>query len=789
MRYRERFPFFALFFGGLFVYFLWPLLLLKKTFVLGDYGIQFYPWSFFYAQQLKLGRLPYWTDLIANGFSLVAEGQIGPYYPLHLLSYRLLPFDAAYTWGIALHFLLGGTGFYLYSRKIGLDEAPATLTAILFTFSSAYGGCFYTTGTLRVLTWLPWAMWAMECLRKTQGRRNVIRWTLLLSAILAQMWTAGFPQLALYGIMYLGILSLLVREDRAKLLWAWLAASCLAICLALPQVEATLQLAAISVRAGESPSFALWGSVPPFAPTSLIYPEWGNLLRVSFYIGILPLLFVVFEMFSKKRSSVSTSHLWLALFFLLLAFGKYNPLYAALVKTFSLTAVRNPSKFLFFTTVSLIAAAGFGMQRWLDALGEQKKASHFKKVASIAGGAMLIVPGVATVFLTFTKDFWGKMIPTIAQGIYTEKVDPAKTSEGYAQILREMLGRCESLFAFDNPHGWAAVFFILASLGVVWAAKIVKWRSTYVSWTAMALVSVNLIYFAHFFGTGFLGNVAAPGISTSQKYSERLKKLLPGSDQSIAEKTELRDDEWFEPSRNLFYGLRHAGGYSPLLVKHYYELTRELGFVDSSLGRQVFSDPVWRREKGLVDFLGVGLLISNSSFENPGWIRVDEMGGRRVYKNKTALPVIYGVDRARVITDAAKRLAHLKSKNFDPRSEVVLEIPYVLEGKAVFSPPKAVNPLPNGISAIIDMPSEGFLVSRIVDIPGVRITVDGVSAKLIRVNHAFCGAHLSGGAHQVRVFYDPYEQHQWEKIAAMAWGLVGVLFLLLWMHPTPKSDY
>ena len=73
MSILRRHSYFLFFYGSLFLIFLWPLILLKKTFLFGDYWLQFYPWSFYYAQALKSGHLPYWVREVACGFPMVAE--------------------------------------------------------------------------------------------------------------------------------------------------------------------------------------------------------------------------------------------------------------------------------------------------------------------------------------------------------------------------------------------------------------------------------------------------------------------------------------------------------------------------------------------------------------------------------------------------------------------------------------------------------------------------------------------------------------------------------------------
>jgi len=63
---------------------------------------------------------------------------------------------------------------------------------------------------------------------------------------------------------------------------------------------------------------------------------------------------------------------------------------------------------------------------------------------------------------------------------------------------------------------------------------------------------------------------------------------------------------------NMLYRLRHVGGYSPLLLRRYYDLTKDFGFSDASLGRHAFSEEVWRKERSVLDVLGVEMIASNA---------------------------------------------------------------------------------------------------------------------------------------------------------------------------------
>jgi hypothetical protein len=229
--------YFLLTYGAIYAIFLWPLLIFKRTFIYGDYWQQHYPWSFEYARLLKTGSLPYWVPQVSSGLPLVAEGQVGAYYPLHLILYAVLPVFAAYTIGILLHVLVGGVGFYVYGRRSQLSEEASSWLAILFSFSSAYGGCFSNTAVLRVMAWLPWCLLIWQKLIASKGHVK-FRWISLLSFLFFMMGTAGASQMAVYAVIYMTLLCLWTSKGKGWL--EWMAAGALAVALSAPQWLATL---------------------------------------------------------------------------------------------------------------------------------------------------------------------------------------------------------------------------------------------------------------------------------------------------------------------------------------------------------------------------------------------------------------------------------------------------------------------------------------------------------------------------------------------------------------------
>src|SRR4051812_25368034 len=66
--------------------------------------ILFYqPLTDWFAEQLRVGRLPLWMPTTFAGYALLADGEVGPLYPFNLLALTLLPTGTAFVLLRALH--------------------------------------------------------------------------------------------------------------------------------------------------------------------------------------------------------------------------------------------------------------------------------------------------------------------------------------------------------------------------------------------------------------------------------------------------------------------------------------------------------------------------------------------------------------------------------------------------------------------------------------------------------------------------------------------------------------
>jgi hypothetical protein len=166
----------------------------------------YYPVKKFIADQLALGRLPFWDPWTESGTSLLGQMSPGLLHPFTLL-YAALPFDLAFKLNHLLSMPLAAAGAYLLARRLPAGRPAAAVAGIV------YAGCGYllsVTGSnlpyaLGAAT-VPWAIAGLLwlCERPSAGR--------LLGAgfALALCCYAGEPQSALFAGLIGGALALLL---------------------------------------------------------------------------------------------------------------------------------------------------------------------------------------------------------------------------------------------------------------------------------------------------------------------------------------------------------------------------------------------------------------------------------------------------------------------------------------------------------------------------------------------------------------------------------------------------
>jgi len=401
----------------------------------GDILTLNYPLLTLIKQQLAHGMLPLWNTWAGGGYPLVPFSGLLAYpllWPLHWLDVQ----DTMTLLDIA-HLALAGIGVYLLAGITGASRAGRSVGALAFMLSGFVIGHLYAGHLfeLGVVAWMPWVFLAAHRLIE----RPSFRAALLLGLagglqILANGF--GFLIFTVYpvaALLLIGLAVALVHHERLRALrLALLAALSGAVAVGLAGVVVLpfLQSLGWSVRGGTL-DFALASKISllPAALLMAFSPDavgtgpqdtywldqfshgFGYWHEFALYVGLLPLLAAVAACLYCRRVPYVRTYAWLALLGLLLALGKYTPLYGLAFHLPGMSLVRVPARWLLATTlgVSVLAAPGVD---WLLAQRDLR-ALWLALRAPLLAGALLIAVLVAGLEVEYLQAGHGGLQPEL----------------------------------------------------------------------------------------------------------------------------------------------------------------------------------------------------------------------------------------------------------------------------------------------------------------------------------------------------------------------------------------
>jgi len=641
------------FIAGLFlaVFIFFPeVFFLKVSFLSGDHRAQHYPWAAFLAENVKHFRLPWWTSYFHCGFPLLAEGQVGAFYPPNLLFYFAFPVFFAYTYQILFHYLLGGFLFYAYVRFLKVSSLAAFLGSLIYLFGTAQGGYYYNVNSQKVLIWLPLTLLLCDQIIE-KGKKRYVFWLALVFAV--QMF-AGYLQFAVYSIAFscLYFCWFAVRnaivEKKTGVLISHLGLLAVSVILsgviASPQLGSTIELARFSRRFVYPLEFAFVGSMNPAALATLFFPQWDGFLRSEIYVGAAGLFFLLVSMLTRKNSK--EVFFWtMAALALGLALGKFNPLYVLGIKLTQFSSFRVPAKFIFFAAFAFSVLCAFGFEKWMTWKGEE---GSLKKIGRIFYGlvlagisALVMVNGMLRIFESPVKGYLKNYI----QNHYGGTLLHPRPLESYLQQLEDMYAeviRMTSLWDF-----WIAGFIAFLIINAFWVHQSRKWKATLpqlASWGFIGITFLSLYFYSF---TSIKGSLEPYSfVEPPSKIVDFLKSSLTltlspeGSFRihRLLKKTASSEELPLVPHNHMLYGLSITGAYSPLVLADYYDYFETLGDINDSQRLLPADVENVKQSESRIDFLSVKYLLSDYRLEGERYRLVLEENGGFLYDNPHALP-------------------------------------------------------------------------------------------------------------------------------------------------------
>lgn len=380
-------PFLVL--GGLLLLFFNKMAFSNLILARGDTFLYFYPYWQAAAEALANGRVPLWNAQLFMGSPLLANSQVGFFYPLNWPVWLLLATPYAVSASILLHVLIAGWGAYLAGRSLlNLDRWAGLLTAVCFSLGGYLTAQVEHINQLQGLAWLPWFFvvmgWCSQQSNRTKFRQ--IGWTsLAFASLFSLQLLAGHTQTTFItgvtmvvwlvgewlGRRFLGQgefalqFSFRVKRLLKTAVIALFIGGVLALLVTAVQLLPTLELSQHSSRQGGlAANEVLSFSLHPLLLTRAVLPAYGQSM-FSEYIAFLPITAVILALIGGwqwRRWPGVFPALLLLVIGLLLAFGVFNPVNWLLARLPGFNLFRVPARWLVVYTFGLSLLAGVGFQ-------------------------------------------------------------------------------------------------------------------------------------------------------------------------------------------------------------------------------------------------------------------------------------------------------------------------------------------------------------------------------------------------------------------------------------------
>ncbi len=743
------------------------LFLAKAASLIGDHWEQHYPWAYLLSNSLRHGQIPFWTSFIHCGFPIGAEGQIGIFYIPNLILYLLLPFKWAYSYQNIFHFLVAGFATYFYCRKIKLSPESSFVSAFIFTFGTAYGGAYYNITSLKTIAWLPLCLFLFEAYYSSKQFRYIFT----LSIVISQLLVAGYLQVALLLLMVFNlyiVLRIFLFSDSLEVKSRLNVLKGLCLCLlfvvifSFPQIWLTFELAIKSNRVGLSEDYAYIGSMSPLAISTLVVAIAQGFCRGnSIYGGIFSVILILFGILSKnmRRNKLFKLWIWIAAASLLLALGRWSPLYVFLIKATHFYSFRTPMKFLIFICFSLAVLSGFGFEEAFkknDLLLNRLVRDVYLGIISF----FIFIFFIIYLFLTSLKPYTIRLGEWVIQKFVYGHIGRPHSLDIYYDKLDRFLDAFKSVYTFH--YFWASwnVAIIFVSIIFILVLPFTRNKKTWLVFGFIFLF-VDLYTFASFdikkdFGFYSEINHVSPMI---EKLTEERNK---GSLGRIYGFCKPDNSLPLIPSVNMLYDIEDIGAYSPFILKRYYETIGRFGNVNDSNVSYIPNPEFVYQHLKLLSTLGVTHILSNTPLENRSLKMIFSDSEGYLYEPKGTHQKAFFVNQIEVHSNWQSLKERLMEPNFDPREKLLLE-------KSEYQKIGIVSGLHKNSDAIIHMTAEnsweietkgaGAFVLMDTMYPGWFAIMNGKKAPILYAYGVFRAIWINQpGKYEIKFIYRPFNR-------------------------------
>ncbi len=693
-----------------------------KNFLITDPVRQQIPWRKIAVDQWKEGKAPLWNPYTFSGAPLLGNIQAAALYPLNILFF-FLSFIDAWTIFIMMQPLLAGLFLYLYLRSLSLRVEASLLGAIAWSFSG-FSIAWLTWGTIgHVALWLPLSLLSID-----KMSRNII-WAFIFVLSLVFQFFAGHAQVSLYFILI--VVAYGIRKKAILLFASLLSLSALLTAVQwMPFLDWIRQSSRVidgTVWTKEG-WFIPWQHLVQFIapdffgnPTTLNY--WGqwNYGELVGYIGIVPLVFAITAIFSRRMKNYG---FWVGTLVVALLFALPTPVaHLPFILKVPVLSSLQPTRLMFVIDFALVILAAYGCHEFLE---------HSKKSRWMA--SLLIIGGILVAL-------WIVVVASrigIVSAALRGSLEVSARNLVLPTMLMVVAGGLMWIDVMQKgPKNWIPAFAGMTING-------------WLRWIMVAVAAFDLLRFGWKFTPFtpreyFFPETKVISFLNEQKEPFRVmsveKRILP-------------------PNTASYFGIESIEGYDPIYSSRYEELlaavargkpdiTPPFGF-NRIVSIESINSPI-------LPVLGARYVLSLAPIQESYLTEVFSEGETIVYEDTRAVPRVYAVERVMKASDKQQAIQALYDIK-DYRGEAVAEgdvslVPVPMRSDEGVS-------LTGYTSGLLEIHAK-LAVPRLIVIanaynPKWRATIDGVKTTILRTNYAFQGVVVPEGSHRVILTYKQF---------------------------------
>lgn len=320
-----------------------------------------------------------WTPELQGGYPLMADPQVGFWYPICYIIKFLIPSEEiAWNFFIISAYILASFFAYGYVYSLTKSLIASYSGGFIYGMSGFMFSHIEHTNMIHAAIWLPLSLWALEKLR----HKIDTFWVIIAIISITINIFSGHPQITVYSLILITLYGIIlgINSPIKTIKYYQIIGLILlfGITLASIQIIPTLELSTLSVRDDINFQFYTQYTLPPQEIIKLIFPYFfggGNsqlynidyfgswtLTETTGYIGISTLILAVIGFISHPQKNISKFWLIIIILSLLMAFGSSTPLAWLSFQIPILNKFRCLARLFFQMSLGISVLSSFGIQ-------------------------------------------------------------------------------------------------------------------------------------------------------------------------------------------------------------------------------------------------------------------------------------------------------------------------------------------------------------------------------------------------------------------------------------------